>query len=509
MAVWHGRSGPAVVVLALFIGCGSTFVAIRAGVSPPTSPSVQLANGPRRAEAGSVGAFLDGAAAPFVLAAAVALAAGALHTRIQRRAIHGDRDLKDIIDKFGVAQLHPRKGYRNFYPGQRGYSTNGVVYKRDPPPPRMALQKLTEQATAARYKSSEFYTVPQASLAYGDVKEVATYMTSPDAPMDVIVPAVLPPYHQPKLGVRLEKEPGEKRPPVEDEAYVQWISDAHSGLYDVACTVASKQSMSLDKDIICDRAVLMLLLQYLNETMSEMLRHKGMNGRRVDLVKVSKGPNGKGLVLERLFDKNKLVAEFRPYRGGWRRSEVSNNGTYMPAFQRLVSGDTHTTSMMVTGLTQIAGSHAGVGNKTYRFVEFKLGGLSFLTRVRSNFTEDGHNVEVKHKNWYYQDDITLLTTYQSMMLGKVDKLAMGMHRSGKMVQVVEVGLDDLVKKQPAIVEAVEKRFGRLVSLLEKVQNDIKGAGDGPFVLQWSAGKLQLGKYEKHVHEVQQEEMAMA
>ncbi|CAE8612609.1 unnamed protein product [Polarella glacialis] len=469
--------------VALFLYGGHGFAVFNTGSSAlrgTASPQLVL---PRRPE-GPAPDEPKGSASTFVLVASVAALAGALRTRVQRRVVYGSGGR--VRDQAAKETKRTEYFGKNFTPGERGYNSKGVTKKPAPALNRMVLEYLRKPIM--KYSTSDFYKSPHQQLSFAGVKEVGTYMTTPDAPKDYIVPAEVPEYKQPKMGLRLEKESGFEKPPGkrEHEAYVQMV-DQRTGLADAAKAVAAKQSMSLDKDIICERTALTLLLEYLNETFHTKTS--------CDLVKVSKGPNGKGLVLERLFDKNKMVAEQKPYRGAWRRSEVSNHGNYLPAWERAAHGDM-TNSMMITGIKQIAGSTAGESNATYRFVEYTLGGLSFLTRVRSYVKENGANVELKSKNFYFQDQVTMLYTYYNLLLGGVDQLTMAIHRSGKIVQVLKCKLEDLVNKQAQIVPAAERRMGRLVALLKDVQEEVAKDGEGPWVLQWSkdSGKLLLGQY---------------
>ncbi|CAJ1400187.1 unnamed protein product [Effrenium voratum] len=201
------------------------------------------------------------------------------------------------------------------------------------------------------------------------------------------------------------------------------------------------------------------------------------------------------LVMEKLLDVDKMLAEHIPYRMGWKRTEVSNHGNFKPALQRVALGDRKTRSMMITGLQQIAGSRAGDLDECFRFVEFELGGLKFLTKARAFAQQGGKNVDVNHKNFYYQDEVKALSTYFKMLLGKADKNVLVLQRSGKLHQVVESTPESILEKQPMIKEAAARRFGRLVELLKKVQKEVDSADDGPWVLQWQAGQLILGKFE--------------
>jgi len=353
----------------------------------------------------------------------------------------------------------------------------------------MALGRVTE--ALAIFETKDFYRTAVAELKPSDVKEVGSYTIRAESG-EMVVPAEVPDYVPMKRGKRLEKEPGGSQPPRDDEAYVQYV-DAKCTLLETAKQVSAKQSFSLEKDIVCDRSSLVTLLEYVNETMTRFLMPKGQHNKPVDLVKISKSPDGKALVLDHIFDPNKMKCF--PYMGGWKRSEVSNHGTYTPAFRRLAYGDTKTKNLMITGLRQICGDSAGEHDKSYRFVEFELGGLSFLTEVPAHAKQDGQNVELAHKNWYYQDEVKAITTYFKMLFGKTDKHVLGLQRSGKVHQVVETTPASLLERKPELEESANRRLGRLVSLLKQVQDAVAKGDAGPWVLQWQQGPLVLGKYE--------------
>jgi len=354
------------------------------------------------------------------------------------------------------------------------------------------------------YLTKDFYRTNKEVLAANDVKEVGTYMTEPNVPEKLITPAVMPKYRKPPRQVFLEKEKGEKRPPVEDDAYIQYV-EKRFGLLAAAQEVCPAATTS--KDVICERTTLMLLMNWMDESITETLMMRGSHKTPVDLVRVSKGPGGKGMVLERIFEHKNLRAELRKYAGNWQRGEISQHGTCSPAWERACRGDTYTRTYNSSGMQQIAGTSKGEFNTTQRFVEFDLGGMSFLSRVRAHAFQDGKNVELAHKNFYRQGEVTLLQTYMQMVLGKTDLYVLGLQRSGKLHQVVEVTVDSILEKQPAIVEVAEKRFGQVVAFLKQVQSalDDGETGDGPFVIQWSRGDLYLGKYEKVVKVEQEEE----
>ncbi|CAK9000733.1 unnamed protein product [Durusdinium trenchii] len=238
--------------------------------------------------------------------------------------------------------------------------------------------------------TEDFYKADFVDLDASSVKEVGSYQVAGTG--KVAIPAKVPEYRPIQRGKRLEKEPGEKRPPVEDGAYLTYV-DEKCNLYDTAKEAAPS---ALTKDIICDRGSLLTLLDFVSETLTPFLMKKGQHASAVDLVKISKSEKG-GLVLEKLLDVDKMVAEFIPYRSGWKREEVSAGGNFKPALQRLANGDRHTRSMMCTGLLQIAGSRAGELDDCYRFVEFDLGGLSLLTKARAHAQKDGQNIDIAHK----------------------------------------------------------------------------------------------------------------
>lgn len=421
-----------------------------------------------------------------VVAALTLLGTTLFRSRSQRRAIFGARDYENRWPK----SIDPRKKVvrrPHHIPAVKGFSMYTTPMPVLPGPARMSLSRVNE--VIASFLAGDFQTVPTVSLSFDDIREAGSYTMKSEKEKAMVAPAQAPSYRKPRPGIRLEQEPAPKRPPVKDDAYIQYIDD-RCCLYESAKQVPGLQ---LDKDILCDRSSLMLLLDFLNEALTPELLQRGQHRNDVDLVKISRNPAGKGLVIERLFESKNLHAEFRPYRGVYRRAEVTK-GDYGPAWQRLASGDTNTKSFSYAGLSQIQGSHAGLPDKCYRFVEFNLGGLQFLTRVRAHGKKENKNVELRHKNWYYQDKVTMLRTYSQLLLGKVDILTLGLHRCGKLVEVHEITLDSLGQKEPRIVEVVEKRLGRVVELLKQVQTAVVGS-DGPWVLQWQQGDLILGKYE--------------
>lgn len=364
-----------------------------------------------------------------------------------------------------------------------------IQYRPPPPPARQSLASISE--AAAKFLPSDFYKVPFVGLKFADVKEVGSYMLTPGEPAEFVAKAKLPTYVTPMVGQRLEKEKGVKRTPRDDELYKKYV-ELRTNLGEAV----QKLSLPMDKDFVADRSALLLLLNYLGEAMTPDLMQHGQALRALDLVKISKAPNGKALVLEKIFEKKNLWAEFRHYHGGWKRSEVSQRGWYFPALERLATGDDKTKTQTITGLKQIAGTTAGTTNRCFRFVEYNLGGVSFLVRATVHGSKDGKNVELQPKNWYFRQQATALDTLYRLLLGGTDMLCLALQRSGKLVQVEEVSVDSLLAKQPLVMEAAERRLGRLVALLNKVKTICAGAGEGPWVLQWQRGELVLGKYEK-------------
>jgi len=427
-----------------------------------------------------------------VLASVAAVAAAGRSVRTRTQAVRGIRDTAAVVVKHGIISPYPLP--KNYLPGERGYSMNTPAAKPLPPPARQSLSRVED--AMATMTPSDFYKAPFVKLSKGDVKTVGTCTTDGH---DVSAPAAsVPAYVHPKVGIRMEKERGEKRPPIDDEKYMAYV-----GTRCTLSTMAEKAaSGNLSNDFVVDRSVLTILLDYVSESLTTTLKMKGQSMNPIDLVKITKA-SGKGLVLDRLFEKKNLWAERRGYRGAWKRSEVSNNGTFTPAWQRLATGDIDKKSMMVTGLQQIAGSRAGDVPHHYQFVECKLGGVSMLTRARTDASADGKAVELKHKNWYFRQELTMLDAYLQMLLGGIDMQVLGVHRSGKVVKVVELTIDELVAKEPKIVDAAERRLGRLAALLEKVKGAV--TKDGQYVLQWQNGELVLGDYVQKEPEEQKEQ----
>ncbi|CAE7583940.1 unnamed protein product [Symbiodinium pilosum] len=369
-----------------------------------------------------------------LIQAVTAFAAGLQRSRVTRYGqIWGWRDDYKKMERNWEEGQQDRIPYRNYIYGQHGFKNCEIDPRlRQKAPARMALSRVTE--AMAVFETQDFYRAEFSQLTASDVKEVGTFAIKAESG-ETVSPAEVPEYVPIKRGKRMEKEPGFKRPPVENEAYMQYV-DAKCGLYETAKEVSSKQAFSLDKDIICDRSSLVTLLEYVSDNLTSFLMPKGQHKNPVDLVKISKASDGKGLVMEHLLDVNRMKCF--PYRGAWKRSEVSNHGTYTPAFRRLAYGDCKTKTLMITGLPQIAGSSAGEIDSFYRFVEFDMGGISFLVKTPAHAQKDGENVELAHKNWYYQNEVKAMTTYAKMLLGKVDRFVLALQRSGKIHQASDL-----------------------------------------------------------------------
>lgn len=460
----------------------------------PRLPSTHNDFEPRRSSNLGMEGFGSGSSITIAMAAMTAFAAKALQSKVVRQArIVGFRDDKRRMEPNWEETPKPEDRVRNYYYGQRGFKKNQIDPRlRDRDPARMNLGHVTEAISI--FKTQDFYRADFAKLDADSIKEVGSYQVTGTG--QISIPAKVPKYTPIKRSrTRLEKEPGSKRPPVEDEEYVEYI-DEKCTLYNTAKEAAPS---ALDKDFICDRGSLLTLADFVSETLTPFLIKRGQMGSAVDLVKISKSPS-KGLVMEKLLDVGKMMGEI-PYRGAWKREEVSNHGTFQPALQRLAQGDRRNRSMMCTGLQQVAGSSAGELEDCFRFVEFELGGLSFLTKARAYAEKDGEYFDISHKNAYYQNEVKALTTYLKMLFGKVDKSILVLQRSGKVTEVVEKTLEDIAEKQPLIAEAAERRLGRLVTLLKEVQKAVD-SDSGPWVLQWQRGQLILGKFELATPEAQ-------
>jgi len=376
-----------------------------------------------------------------------------------------------------------------FWPGLKGYRWDREYYEPPPPANRQCLSKVTEPV--ATFSPADFYRVPFASLKMEDIKEVSSYMTKGE---EYVQGADFPQYKHPKAnGTLLQQEIGDKRTAQDVEGYKAYL-DAKKSLPEVA----PKQGASLDKDFVADRTALHLLLSYLSEKFSgEMVKRRQLDNP-LDLVKVSKVPGKKGLYLEQIFETKHTWAEAKKYNGQYRRSEMSNYGNYFPAFHRVCTGDYSTTYVTTTGKKNIAGSrYGGIPDPKFRFVEYSLGGLDFLVRTRCHMqTSAGKSVEIKTKNRGHRQESTIFENYTKILLGGTEQLTVGIQSTGRLYAVKDLTIDSLTEMQPAITDAVDRRMGRLVALLNKVKEAMASVPEGEeYVLQWQNGDLVMGKYE--------------
>lgn len=445
----------------------------------PRTPVVPVANGSWEAADAPSGASLGAASVAAALLCAAFRARSGRSSSISRRNTIGFRDIQHLIDKMGLHTINRKPAY---YPGEYGYRSDKVPKQPRKPPSRMALGAVEEPC--AVFSPSDFYTAPRVKLDPASVQKS--------------VPEGLPAFVKPKMGVFLQKERGPTRRPFETEGYFDHVEEKYCTLGPVA------EKMETTSDIIADRRGLLTLLSWLNEKLAKHLKKKSQRPLPVDLVKVTK--KGKALMLEGIYDPISVTAEFLPYSGAWRKSEVSQHGECLPALRRLCTSTIWERTMTVTGIWEVKGGEE-VPKPLDLVSEFKLGDLSLSTRAPVDATLDGKSIEIKSKNFYKRQDITKFDTYMKLLLGGADILSLTIQRSGKVCKHFELTLDSLTEGDSSeLIDAIEIRLGRLAALLQKVK-DVMEDGDktGPYVLQLQRDDLVLGPYEAPPPEPEEEE----
>jgi len=356
------------------------------------------------------------------------------------------------------------------------------------------------------FSKEDFVTSEKAELDWKSAKEVGSYMSKPEVFDDFTVPAQVPSYQPwPAANLHLMQDPGYKRRPRHPDDFFAY-NEVRSNVLASAKKAAAN---SLDQDIICDREVLMNLLEYVNGDWCKTMNAKGNADHFVDVVKISK--SGKTLVLDNLYQKSDLIAEFRPKRsmGGaynqFEKNSPNDRGPYITAAHRWAAGAE--TFRMPTGqrgllpttkvdTTHIVPEMQDDPNPCFKFVELKSGGLSFLIRAPKELMKNDECVELTEHPYLERDTITKMHLYQQLALGKQDHHVTVFHTEGDVKQVVETSTATMMAESPAVVEAAERRFGMVIALLKKVSAELANKEDGPWALQWRKGRINLGKYEK-------------
>jgi len=356
------------------------------------------------------------------------------------------------------------------------------------------------------FSKEDFITSEPAELDWKSAKEVGSYMSKPEVFDDFTVPAQVPSYKPwPAANCHLMQDPGYKRRPEKPDDFFAY-NEVRCNLLASAKKAAAN---SLDQDIICDREVLMNLLEYVNGDWCQTMNSKGNVSQFVDVVKISK--NGKTLVLDNLYQRSDLIAEFRPKRGkgcaynpGYHNSP-NDRGPYITAAHRWAVGaetfKMHTGQRGLLPSTKVRTTHIvpemqDDPDHCFKFVEMNSGGMSFLIRAPKVLTKNNECVELMEHEFLERDKITKMHLYQQLALGKQDHHVAVFHTDGDVNQVLETSTATMMKESPAVVAAAERRFGMVVALLKKVSAELANKEDGPWVLQWKKGRMSLGKYEK-------------
>lgn len=375
-------------------------------------------------------------------------------------------------------------------------------------PARMALHKIFKDRLLAKFEYSDvrIRKAKPAKLDFNRIKEVASYMQKPHEET-LHVPAEWPVYQKPHThSWSLEQEVGPKKPPYQDDEYRQYLGKLCT-LSQAAEKVAGEAGMSLDHDIIADRDSLSALFNFVCGAMNLEFTRWVDDRLPIDLVKFSRGPGGKGLVLEHIQRRRNFVAERRPRADGAAanpgrgRMEVSAFGTFMPSFERLITHEKAELQKIETynvlGRRQVPGNSAGKPVKRYRFVEYSVAGMKFLTRVQAHAVEDSAPTsKVEAVCIEIQDEMQLktLSTFANMMFGGIDKTTVGMVYDLVLKQVNDFTLKQLSK--PDVVKSFSRYLGKMVNLLKEVKKAINEDPDGKeWVLQWRRRSLHFGRFE--------------
>lgn len=302
-----------------------------------------------------------------------------------------------------------------------------------------------------------------------------------------------PEYRKPPQPLQLQK--GLQNPPFVDQGPDISFTD------DITEAIAEHGTGSgglEDADIVTSLDGLRMLLAFVDGSMTEDFRAKGLNTSRknqpemVDLFRIARLPSEapKAIVLGTVW--SWVPSNMTPKTG------LFNARSYDVSFLKECIGQTWTGGPPSTRELQ--------GPWHNRVLKYECGGLTIVVRTpvvatvpsidAAAFARPGQVVDVETANWRDAGDLwgyDLATRYARMQLGDVGMLVRGVVDRGSLTDLQELTLEDLELDRPSAVIEAGKLLGRLVALLRKVRDiaNCPGCKQRPLWLQYSDAELRI------------------
>lgn len=327
---------------------------------------------------------------------------------------------------------------------------------------------------------------PPASLS--GPREVAAFATEEGVPKPFRYMA--PEYRTPERRLQLQK--AIKRPPPLDQ---DWERRFAADVAEAVSLYGREGASLAEADVVTSLSALRMLIGFVDGTMVEDFRAKGLNTRRrnepelVDLMRIGRMAEApKAIVLATVWN--------------W----VPSNATAGTGALNRMSYDV-TYERAATGLPMLGGPPSTRDYDVpmnYRILEYDIGGLRMAVkvpvaaRVPSVDRDDveGYGVQMHSVNRRDVGDLwgrNLATRYADMLLGDVGMVSRGVVDKGTLVDFQEVTRDDLRLDRPSVVAEAERLLGRLVGLINRVREvaDCPGCQGRRLYLQYSDEELRV------------------
>eukprot|EP00418_Pyrodinium_bahamense_P075555 CAMPEP_0179051126 /NCGR_PEP_ID=MMETSP0796-20121207/21086_1 /TAXON_ID=73915 /ORGANISM="Pyrodinium bahamense, Strain pbaha01" /LENGTH=555 /DNA_ID=CAMNT_0020747661 /DNA_START=39 /DNA_END=1706 /DNA_ORIENTATION=- len=299
-----------------------------------------------------------------------------------------------------------------------------------------------------------------------------------------------PEYRSPQMPLQLQK--GIKRPPPLDQAKDRFF------VRDVIEAISSSRRepyLFEPLDVIASLASIKTLLAFVDGSLTEDMRAKGLNTRRrnepelVDLIRIARMPEApRAICLATVW--NWVPANTTPGVG------ALNRMSYDTSFERVA-----------TGKGQLSGPPSTRTSNDplhYRMLEYNCGDLRMLIKVPVVATVpavdlgfvEGQTVEMHSVNRRDAGDLwgsSLSSRYAEMQLGDVAMVSRGIVDKGSLIDLQELTREDLRLDRPGVALEADRLLGKLTGLLRRVRAvaECPGCKDRPLYLQYSDAELRV------------------
>ena len=337
------------------------------------------------------------------------------------------------------------------------------------------------------FNAEELLGDPSAKIT--NLREVARYTIHPNGSADAFD---APDYRQPPPNIQLAK--GLKDAPEVDQGFGRSFT---ADMLDEVSNFGGEGFTLQSADVVISFHALRTLLAFVDGTLTEDMRSKGLNNRRgsqaerIDLCRVGRLPDAPGTIFIG------TVWNWVPENAA-AGSANFNKRSYDVNFEQVVSGrDT------VSGPHSVRELDDPVH---YRVLDYKVGDLKLVVRVPIACTmpriddeampNPGMGVECSTANERDAGEVwgaTLGSKLAEMQLGNIGMLARAIVDKGFIVDLQELTQDDLKLDRPGLAEETEALVGRLVGLLRRVKevSNYPGCSDRVLYLQYCDAELRL------------------